>query len=50
MAMIDKKEILNYACVNGNMAAADLLLLFGPDSFMGTIEEFNSLLYELSNK
>ena len=42
--MVTKKDILNYANIWGKAAAADLLLLCGPDGFDGTVGEYHDLM------
>ena len=39
-------EVLNYACSKNqtNESAANILLLYGPDCFDGTYEEYENLL------
>ena len=39
-----KSEIMEYAKIHGNHEAADILLLLGPEFFLGTINEYNELM------
>lgn len=41
--MITRREIEEYAEATGKRAAADLLLLCGPDGFAGSYEEYKAL-------
>ena len=41
---MDTNDILSYEEKFGAAAAADFLLLIGPDDFKGTYEEYNSLM------
>ena len=43
-----KRDILDYAEMWGNRAAADLLLLAGPDGFDGTYSEYKDLFLAVS--
>lgn len=43
------EEIRQYATDTDNESAYNLLLLYGPDSFDGTYEEYTKLLDELSS-
>ena len=45
--MITAEEVIAYAEENGAACAYDLLIMFGPDGFAGTYEEFENLLIEL---
>lgn len=39
-----KNEIMEYAKIHGNREAADMLLLLGPEFFLGTHDEYNELM------
>ena len=39
-----KIEIMEYARIHGNREAADMLLLLGPEFFLGTLDEYNELI------
>ena len=39
-----KIEIMEYARIHGNREAADMLLLLGPEFFLGTLDEYNELM------
>ena len=39
-----KIEIMEYAKIHGNREASDMLLLLGPEFFLGTVDEYNELL------
>lgn len=41
---MSREDILSYAEKFGPKAAAEFLLLVGPDDFKGTYEEYNSLM------
>ena len=47
-SVITKQEILDYAKECGKEAAANLLLLAGPDSFAGSYAEYEALEAELN--
>lgn len=47
---MDINDILNYEEKFGPSAAADFLLLIGPDDFKGTYEEYNSLMDKLQGR
>ena len=47
---MSREDILSYAEKFGAAAAADFLLLVGPDDFNGTYEEYNSLMDTLQGK
>lgn len=49
-AIITKKEIIDWSEKYGKASAADLLLLFGPDGYDGTIDEYRDLLEALLEK
>ena len=44
-----EEYIRNYAEICGNKSAANLLLLLGPDLFVGTYDEYTALLDDLNN-
>ena len=48
--MTNRKEILEYAEVCGNQAAANLLLLFGPDGYEGDYDSYEELYNMLNNE
>lgn len=39
-----KIEIMEYAKNHSNREAADMLLLLGPEFFLGTLDEYNELM------
>lgn len=43
---MNREEIINYAAKHGKQAAADLLLLIGPDGY--TDNDFDDLMQELN--
>ena len=47
-SVMTKQEILDYAKECGKEAAANLLLLAGPDSFAGSYAEYEALEAELN--
>lgn len=47
-SVMTKQEILDYAKERGKEAAANLLILVGPDSFAGSCAEYESLEAELN--
>lgn len=46
---MNTNDILSYEEKFGAAAAADFLLLVGPDDFKGTYEEYNSLMDKLQD-
>ena len=49
MAKLDRFDILGYALTNGLEAAANLLLLLGPDGYAGSYESYRDLMDLLNN-
>ena len=47
--MLDRMDILDYACSHGREAAANLLLLLGPDGYCGSYENYKDLEDLLNN-
>lgn len=45
----DRIEILEYAIIHGKQAAADLLLLFGPDNYLQGGANYDDLMYLLTD-
>ena len=45
--MVTAQEIIEYMERTNAEAAYNLLLLYGPDAFVGTYEEYENLLIEL---
>lgn len=45
----DRLQILEYAIANGKEAAANLLMLFGPDNYLQTVDNYNDLMYLLTD-
>ena len=48
-ATTDRMAILEYAIVHGRQAAADLLLLFGPDNYLQGPANYDDLMYLLTD-
>ena len=46
---MNREQILEYARQTGNESAANLLLLVGPDGFDGDYQDYNELMYILTN-
>ena len=49
ISLMNRKDILEYAAECGQQAAANILLLIGPDGFDGDIDDYNEL-YDMMNK
>lgn len=47
--MLDRFDILKYADEKGLEQAANLLLLLGPDGYVGSYESYNNLMDLLVN-
>lgn len=47
---MSREDILSYEEKFGSAAAADFLLLVGPDDFNGTYEEYNCLMDMLQGR
>lgn len=48
--LITKDDILRYAESNGKRAAANLLLLAGPDGYDGSYAEYEKLMEEMEGQ
>ena len=46
---MDRIAILDYAMTNGREEAYNLLLLIGPDGFIGSYDSYQDLLFVLTN-
>lgn len=46
---IGRDGILDYARITSRESAANLLLLLGPDAYDGDYEDYNELMYILTN-
>ena len=44
-----RQDVLDYARKTSNESAANLLLLLGPDGYEGDYQDYNELLYILTN-
>ena len=44
-----RTEFLDYAITNGKQAAADLLLLCGPDGYLQDYDNYQDLMYLLTD-
>ena len=49
MSKLDRFDILGYAKTNGIEAAANLLILIGPDGYAGSYESYRAILDLLNN-
>lgn len=48
-AKLDRSDFLEYAAVRGRESAADLLLLCGYDGYLQTVEDYDDLMYLLTD-
>ena len=47
--MMERMDFLKYAETNGKQAAADLLLLCGADNYLQGVDNYNDLMYLLTD-